>query len=80
MGAVIHDRIKQIARRRRTVRRMARTLSISLGSCLAISGHYYKRAHKIIHTSDAEALRSDWEAVGNDMNSALQNFRFDVKS
>lgn len=70
------ETVKALARRRRALRNTVRTLSIGLGGCLALNGHYYnKRLEKIINTSDEQALRSDWKAIGDDMRSALNNLK-----
>jgi len=70
---------KRIVRQRRAVRNAVRTISIGLGGCLAVNGHFYnKRLHKIVNTSDSQALRSDWQAVGNDMRHAIDNFKSSI--
>ena len=69
---------RQAVRRRRVLRTAARTLSVGLGSGLALYGNYHtRRLDKIIYTSDAEALRNDWIMIGSDMNSALTRFKSD---
>lgn len=43
-----------------------------MGSVLNLSGNYYSEEHqRILNRTDAEALASDWEAVGRDFRKAL---------
>lgn len=74
MSAKEIKKAKQAVRRRRAVRGAMHTLSISLGSCLALNGGYHRRINKIIHTSDADAIRSDWQAIGGDIFQSMDNF------
>ncbi len=75
--------IESLAIKRCAMRNAARTLSIGLGSCLAVSGQYYgKRINRINISweskdvySDAKALRSDWYRVWNDMNRVINTFK-----
>ena len=37
--------------------------------------HDSKKLHKIMHQSDEQALRSDWDAVGNDFRNVLGHYK-----
>ena len=38
------------------------------------SSFYCKRLYEIMSQSDAQALRSDWEAIGNDFRNILGHY------
>jgi hypothetical protein len=68
-------KLKAHARLRR-MHSAATSVSVGLGSCVAISGNFYNsRLNKIIHTSDADALRNDWKMVGDDMSKAIEKLK-----
>lgn len=81
MTAIKNRVAKKLARNRRALKSAARSIAIGMGSCLALNGHYYRpprtagQAEYSQRRSDAEALRSDWEKVGNDIQTALDTFR-----
>lgn len=43
-----------------------------MGSVLNLSGNYYYAEHqRILNRTDAEALASDWEAIGRDFRKVM---------
>lgn len=37
--------------------------------------HSSKKLYEIIHQSDEQALRSDWEVIGNDFKNILGHYK-----
>lgn len=71
--------VKHRARINRAWRDASRSFAIGLGSTLAIYGNFYnKRLDSILNTSNAQALRSDWGAVGHDMNNAIDQLKSEI--
>lgn len=39
----------------------------------------HEETRRILRTSDADAIRSDWQAVGDDLRTAMQQFEREMK-
>jgi hypothetical protein len=48
-----------------------------MGSILDLSGAVHFQGQTDVSRSDADALRGDWEAVGNDLRAAALKLRSD---
>ena len=39
----------------------------------------HEETRRILNTSDADAVRSDWQAVGDDLRAAMRQFEREMK-
>ena len=56
------------------LKKMYNSIVFSLGSCLVITGNGFPMTKKILHQSDAEALKNDWTVVGKDIKKATKTY------
>ena len=61
-----------------TARAMINSFVIGMGSAFDLSGGYYRSSQpfpKKRNISDVDAIRSDWEMVGKDINKAIESLK-----